>query len=120
MNDSIRPTQLTLATVRPARTTGWVVAAIAVHLLVTSMASAASSCSETIERTRVTRLSHCVAQAIRELVDQGAEHSMILILDRLDEPVAFVGGWGVGTCGMMVQRDRLGDWLLDLPPPMLG
>ncbi len=117
MNDQIHPTQSTLIAARPARTTGWVVAAIAVHLLVTTMASAASTCSETIERTRVTRLSHCVAQAIRELVDQGAERSLMLIVDRLDEPVGIMG---IGASGMMVQKDRLGNWLLNLPPPMLG
>jgi len=99
---------------RPSRTAGWVVAAIAMHLLVTSMATAATTCSETIERTRVTRLSHCVAQAIRELVDQGGETALVVVIDCDTEPMAAM--YIVGT-DRVVCDDQLGPWILSLPPP---
>lgn len=91
------------------------VAAIAVHLLVATMASAATTCGETIERTRVTRLSHCVAQAIRELVDQSEESRVLPVLERFDVPMTeglLADADGIGSC------ELLGSWLLDLPPPM--
>jgi hypothetical protein len=111
------PTQMPACAARPSRATGWVVAAIAVHLLVTSVASAASTCSETIERTRVTRLSHCVAQAIRELVDQGAEGPMHVIVEFDAEPVS-LGILMATDCTL--GAERLSAWLLNLPPPTLG
>ncbi|MGJ8635887.1 MAG: hypothetical protein ACSHX5_03485 [Phycisphaerales bacterium] len=100
---------------RTARTGGLMVAAIAVHLLVATMASAATTCGETIERTRVTRLSHCVAQAIRELVDQSEESRVLPVLERFDVPMTeglLADADGIGSC------ELLGSWLLDLPPPM--
>lgn len=97
--------------------TGWVVAAIAVHLLVATMASAATTCSETMERTRVTRLSHCVAQAIRELVDQSEETRVLPVVERSDEPSTGQQVLGVDGIG---SRELLGSWLLDLPPPSMN
>lgn len=92
------------------------VAAIAVHLLVATMASAATTCGETIERTRVTRLSHSVAQAIRELVDQSEETRVLPVVERFDVPMTerlFSEVDGIRS------RELLGSWLLDLPPPMM-
>jgi len=106
--------QPTVPTTRPSRATSWVVAAIAMHLLVTSMASAATTCSETIERTRVTRLSHCVAQAIRELVDQGGETALIVVVDHDLEPMAAVI---VADTICVLSNDQLSPWILSLPPP---
>lgn len=92
------------------------VAAIALHLLVASMASAASSCSETIERTRVTRISHTVAQAIRELVDhQHADSAWVFLDSNNDEPIAsneIVASEADEECMMLPL------WMLDLPPPL--
>ncbi|MBO6514364.1 MAG: hypothetical protein JJ974_10405 [Phycisphaerales bacterium] len=102
---------------RAARSGGWVIAAIAMHLLVASMASAATTCSETMERTRVTRLSHCVAQVIRELVDQTEDAQRLPVLVRAEEPRSrqlVLDADGVRPV------ERLGSWLLDLPPPMMG
>lgn len=99
---------------RPAKNSGWMVAAIAMHLLVASMASAASSCSETIERTRVTRISHCVAQAIRDLVDHQQSESVWVVRDSEEAPIGATLGAGDGDAGsgFMLQA-----WLLNLPPP---
>lgn len=91
-------------------------AAIAMHLLVTSMASAATTCSETIERTRVTRLSHCVAQAIRELVDQGGETAVMVVIGHDPEPMAAM--IVADTIGVIF-IDQLSPWILSLPPPVL-
>ncbi|MBL4809943.1 MAG: hypothetical protein JKY43_07815 [Phycisphaerales bacterium] len=116
MMTSTTPSQLTNTTARPARAAGWVVAAIAMHLLVTSMASAATTCSETIERTRVTRLSHCVAQAIRELVDQGGETAVMVVIGHDPEPMAAM--IVADTIGVIF-IDQLSPWILSLPPPVL-
>lgn len=99
---------------RPSKAMGWVVAALAVHLLVTSVATAATSCSGTIERTRVTRLSSCVAQVLRELVDHAAESTSVVMVEQDSEPlpatlVADTGGMDTGR--MLIP------WMHDLPPP---
>lgn len=114
MTISTPPSQTTLVSARPSRATGLVVAAIAVHLLVSSMASAATTCSETIERTRVTRLTHCVAQAIRELVDQGVESPRVMNTERDGEPVYSAS---IVDTDRVLAADMLGVWLLNLPPP---
>jgi len=106
--------QPALANARPSRATGLVVAAIAMHLLVSSMASAATTCSETIERTRVTRLTHCVAQAIREFVDQRAESPRVMSTERDAEPVYSASNVDADR---VIIADMLGVWLLNLPPP---
>ncbi len=107
-------TNTTLA--RPAKASGLVVAAIAVHLLMTTMASAASTCGETIERTRMTRLSCCVAQAIRELVDhQVGERALVIVRVSDPEPISLLDDYA-GL--MMTGIDPLLPWLLNLPPPM--
>jgi len=117
MMTSTPPSQPISTTSRPSRATSWVVAAIAMHLLVTSMASAATTCSETMERTRVTRLSHCVAQAIRELVEQGGESALVVVVDHDPEPTTAVSVAGT-ICVLSI--DRLSPWILSLPPPALA
>ncbi|MFK7759049.1 MAG: hypothetical protein AB8C13_03775 [Phycisphaerales bacterium] len=97
-----------------SRTAGWVVAAVAVHLLVSSIASAATTCSESMERTRVTRLSHCVAQVIRELVDQNAESECFGIRVALSEPV---NRRVHCTERAEIVDSYIGLWILNLPPP---
>jgi hypothetical protein len=92
------------------------VAAITMHLLVASMASAASTCSETIERTRVTRISHTVAQAIRDLVDHQHSESVWVVRETEDAPVGAL----LVSCKRSVDSDgMLQAWLLNLPPPAL-
>jgi len=111
MKPQHRPLRSPVAQTRPA---GWVTAAIVVHLLVSSMASAATSCTETIERTRVTRLTHTVAQAIRELVDHETAPRPLQILSCDDEPTPprlIASADGAPT------MDPLSPWLLNLPPP---
>ena len=114
MMTSTSPSQPIPTTSRPSRATSWVVAAIAMHLLVTSMASAATTCSETMERTRVTRLSHCVAQAIRELVEQGGETALVVVINHDPEPMAAMI---VTDTICVLSLDQLGPWILSLPPP---
>tara|TARA_R110002072_G_scaffold680_3_gene5114 strand:- start:906 stop:1283 length:378 start_codon:yes stop_codon:yes gene_type:complete len=99
---------------RPSKAMGWVVAALTVHLLVTSVATAATSGSGTIERTRVTRLSSCVAQVIRELVDHAAESTAMVVIERDSEPLAAVL---VADTGCMEPEGILVPWMHDLPPP---
>ncbi len=99
---------------RPVKASGWMVAALAMHLLVASMASAASTCSETIERTRVTRISHSVAQAIRDLVDHQQSESVWVVRDAEDAPIGAMlsAGDDHAESGSMLHA-----WLLNLPPP---
>jgi len=99
---------------RPSRAAGWVIAALAVHLLASTMATAATSCSGTIERTRVTRLTHSVAQAIRELVEHSEERPSTII-DPQHAPVA--ERLFKPTEHSLVARS-LSPWLLNLPPPL--
>jgi hypothetical protein len=117
MTISTPQSQSAPAIARASRATGLVVAAIAVQLLVTSMASAATTCSETIERTRVTRLTHCVAQAIRELVDHGIEAPKVMSTERDAEPAYSAGDVGSDR---EFTTDMLGVWLLNLPPPAIA
>ncbi len=77
------------------------------------MATAATSCSGTIERTRVTRLTHCVAQAIRELVEH-AEERPSTIIEAQQAPTA--ENLFKPTEHPLVARS-LSPWLLNLPPP---
>ncbi len=110
MNDTSRATTQQ----RPVKASGWMVAALAMHLLVASMASAASTCSETIERTRVTRISHTVAQAIRDLVDHQQSESVRVFRDAEDAPIGAMLSAGNDFAG---SSSMLHAWLLNLPPP---
>ncbi len=107
-----RPLRSPTAQSRPA---GWVTAAIVVHLLVSSMASAATSCTETIERTRVTRLTHTVAPALRELVAHEAAPRPLQVLTRDDEPTPTRL---IASTDHAPTMDPLSPWLLNLPPPV--
>lgn len=62
----------------------------------------------------MTRLSHCVAQAIRELVDQGGETALVVVID--PEPMSAVI---VADTVCVLSNDRLSPWILSLPPPSL-
>jgi len=53
----------------------WVLAALGLQVLVASIGVAATGCTDTLERSRVTRVTGPVAQAIRGLVEQRAVRS---------------------------------------------
>lgn len=102
----------------PTRPAGWLAAAIVVHLLVASMASAATTCSESMERTRVTRLTHSVAQAIRELVEHSEAQQSLPRVER--DFGACELDLSAPTTRRVLIDAMLAEWLLNLPPPAIN
>ncbi len=96
----------------------WVVAALGVHLFVSSMALASSACSGTIERTRVARISAPVFQAFRDLVDSHEQtpREIRIDLDEIDTPRAIPAPRANAFARAVILDERL----LDLPPPAVA
>jgi len=95
----------------------WVVAALGVHLFVASLAIASSACSETLERTRVARLSGPVVQVLRELREHAHESARVVVSierEEMDEPGALVAN---APARPVRSGAALDERLLDLPPP---
>ena len=97
-----------------ANARSWVVAAIGLQILLSSMSAAATNCGGVIERARIARLTAPVAQAMREL----AEHRVS------SEPMVVEPACGAVTRealaparGRMSAGIELAVWLCDLPPP---
>lgn len=101
---------------------GLVIAAIGFQLLLCSVSSAASVCSEGIDRS-ARRIPISVAQAFREIVDRHYTHEQT---QRLLEPgyqlcecVATEVNLAPSHDGIIV-RQCGPIWMLDLPPPTMG
>lgn len=96
----------------------WVVAALGVHLFVSSLAIASSACSGTIERTRVARISGPVVQVLRELVESTdhARREIPIEHDDIDVPRAIAPLDAARTTRTRMLDARL----IDLPPPTVA
>jgi hypothetical protein len=103
---------------RAARVHPWIVAAIGVHFLIATVASASDCTLQHGERTKVRRISESVVQVLRELVDRNQ------IVRSDTEPVApgfrVIDGVGVLSTPIVVHARMLDEWMLDLPPPAMG
>lgn len=103
---------------RAGRVHPWLVAAIGVHFLIASVASASDCTLQHGERTKVRRISESVVQVLRELVDRNQ------IVRSDTEPLApgfrVIDGLGVSHSPRPVHAWMLAEWMLDLPPPTLG
>jgi len=95
----------------------WVVAALGFQVLVSSIGLAATTCTDTLERTRVTRVAGPVAQAIRELVERRAIREPVTprTRDEIETVPALRPAHAAPVIGF---EPDLG--LLDLPPPAMG
>ncbi len=97
----------------------WVVAALGVHLFVSSLALASSACSGTIERTRVARISAPVLQAFRDLVESSEHHTRRetpIVHDEIDVPRVIPAPRAAITTRPVPLDARL----IDLPPPAVA
>jgi hypothetical protein len=97
----------------------WVVAALGVHLFVSSLALASSACSGTIERTRVARISAPVLQAFRDLVESSEHHTRReapIVHDEIDVPRAIPAP----SATIATRTVPLDARLMDLPPPAVA